>query len=89
MEHLTDVELHAFFSRASKPGLHARVVRHLLTECGRCRKRAEEVVRSLGLDIDLDLLAEFEEPGTRLEVYVPMQRGCGIPTGSSIGPISL
>jgi hypothetical protein len=62
MDHLTDLELEAFFSRTAKPKVCARVVRHLLTECDLCRKRAEETLHALGLDIDL--LTEIKESET-------------------------
>jgi tetratricopeptide (TPR) repeat protein len=50
MEHLSDDDLRTFFSLRAKPSLGKRVVRHLLSECALCRKRAAALIHELGLD---------------------------------------
>jgi tetratricopeptide (TPR) repeat protein len=50
MEHLSDDDLQTFFSLRAKPALSRRVVRHFLSECESCRKRALTVMHELGLD---------------------------------------
>jgi hypothetical protein len=49
MEHLSDDDLQTFFSLRARPSLGARVVRHLLSPCETCRKRAAALVETLGL----------------------------------------
>jgi len=46
--HLTDDDLTSFFTKSRKS---KRVVRHLLSGCERCRKRAAITLEALGLDI--------------------------------------
>jgi tetratricopeptide (TPR) repeat protein len=52
--HLTDEDLASFFTSGRKS---KRVVRHLLSGCDRCRKRAVTTLETLGLDVGL-----LEEP---------------------------
>jgi len=54
--HLTDDDLESFFTKGRKS---KRVVRHLVSGCESCRKRAAETLEALGLDVGL--LAEATE----------------------------
>ncbi len=61
MEHLSDDELQSFFSLRAKPSVSAQVVRHLLSACESCQKRAATVMHELGLDT---FFAEEVDEGT-------------------------
>jgi tetratricopeptide (TPR) repeat protein len=50
VEHLSLDDLRTFFSLRAKPVLSRRVVRHLLSSCESCRKRAVTLMHELGLD---------------------------------------
>lgn len=68
MEHLSDDDLRTFFSLRAKPALGTRVVRHLLSACESCRKRAATVMHELGLDT---FFAEDVDEGTLFVEALP------------------
>jgi hypothetical protein len=55
MAHLADNDLRTFFSLEPDRAIQARVVRHLLSACDNCRRRAAEILSELGLDIEREI----------------------------------
>jgi len=76
MAHLADLDLRTFFSLSPDRALHARVVRHLLSDCDECRRRAAEVAHELGLDTFLE--TEITEAETFLQAFPEIFRLSGL-----------
>lgn len=76
MAHLTDLDLEAFFTHRHKPKVHARVVRHLVSGCESCQRRASEMFEALGLNTALQ--AEITEAETFLQAFPEILRVSGV-----------